>query len=72
MTEYYLFHLDNRRYMFQSADDVFDFMVGSIENFTEDLESEYGTLMDYVIDRFEPRVSYFTNPTSTIKIVNMF
>lgn len=72
MTEYYLFHIDNYRYMFQNADDVFDFMVGYIENFTDDLEKEYGTLVEYEIDRFEDSVSYFTNPTSTIKIVNMF
>jgi hypothetical protein len=58
--------------MFQNADDVFDFMVGYIDNFTEDLEKEYGTLVEYEIDRFEDNVSYFTNPTSTIRIVNMF
>jgi len=72
MAEYYLFHLDNRRYMFQNAEDVFDFMVGCIDNFAEDLENEYGTLIDYEIDRFEDNVSYFTSPTSTIRIVNMF
>lgn len=72
MLEYYLFHLDNCRYMFQSADNVFDFMVGSIDNFTDDLENEYGMLVDYEIDRFEPNVSYFTNPTNTMRIVNMF
>ena len=72
MTEYYLFHLDNCRYKFQNADDVLDFMVGYIDNFTDDLEKEYGTLVEYEIDRFEDNVSYFTNPTSTIRIVNMF
>lgn len=72
MQEYYLFHLDNCRYMFQNADDVCDFMVGNINNFTEDLEKEYGMLVDYEIDRFEQNVSYFTHQTNTIKIVNMF
>jgi len=72
MTEYYLFHIDKDRYMFQNADDIFDFMIGCIDNFTEDLEKEYGTLVEYEIDRFEDNVSYFTNSTNTIKIVNMF
>jgi hypothetical protein len=58
--------------MFQNADDIFDFMIGCIDNFTEDLEKEYGTLVEYEIDRFEDNVSYFTNSTNTIKIVNMF
>ena len=72
MTEYYLFHLDNCRYMFQCVDDLFDLMIGKIDNFTEDLESRYGTLVDYEIDRFENNVSYFTNAITTIKIINMF
>jgi len=72
MTEYYLFHIDNCRYMFQNADDIFDFMIGCIDDFTDDLEKEYGTLVEYEIDRFEDNVSYFTNSTNTIKIVNMF
>lgn len=72
MVEYYLFHIDNYRYMFQNCEDPFDFMVGRIEDFTEDLEKEYGMLVDYEIDRFEDNVSYFTHPTNTIKIVNMF
>jgi hypothetical protein len=58
--------------MFQNTDDIFDFMVGCIDNFTEDLENEYGILVDYEIDKFEENVSYFTSPTSTIRIVNMF
>lgn len=72
MVEYYLFHLDNYRYMFQNREDPFDFMVGCIDDFTEDLEKEHGMLVDYEIDRFEDNVSYFTHPTNTIKIVNMF
>lgn len=72
MAEYYLFHIDNYRYMFQNTEDPFDFMVGRIDEFTEDLEKEYGMLVDYEIDRFEDNVSYFTHPTNTIKIVNMF
>lgn len=72
MVEYYLFHLDNYRYMFQNSKDPFDFMVGCIDDFTEDLEKEYGMLVDYEIDKFEDNVSYYTHPTNTIKIVNMF
>jgi hypothetical protein len=58
--------------MFQNVDDLFDFMVGYIDNFTEDLENEYGVLVEYEIDKFEENVSYFTNPINTIRIVNMF
>jgi hypothetical protein len=58
--------------MFQNVDDVFDFMIGHIDNFTEDLENEYGMLVDYEIDKFEDNVSYFTHPSNTITIVNMF
>lgn len=72
MQEYYLFHIDNCRYMFQNVEDLFDFMIGNIDNFTEDLESQYGVLIDYEIDRFEDNVSYFTSTTNTLRIVNMF
>jgi len=58
--------------MFQNVEDLFDFMIGNIDNFTEDLESQYGVLIDYEIDRFEDNVSYFTSTTNTLRIVNMF
>lgn len=72
MVEYYLFHIDSHRYMFQNKEDIFDFMIGYIEDFSEDLEKEYGVLVDYEIDKFEKNVSYFTHPSNTIKIINMF